>query len=82
MYQDCFHIWPDDVSFELKNVVEFLILITIHTVVLLIGINNYIIAIHNAMAPIKKSLCWTYRHLVVRQFSSYLASQSCSWLLY
>ena len=30
MYQDCFHIWPDDGSFELKHVAEFLILITIY----------------------------------------------------
>jgi len=49
----CFHIWSDDGSFELKHVAEFLILITIHTVVLLTGIIYYIIAIHNGMAPIK-----------------------------
>ena len=49
----CFHIWPDDGSFELKHVAEFLILITIHIVVLVTGINYCIIAIHNGMAHIK-----------------------------
>ena len=39
----CFHIWPDDGSFEPKHVAEFLILITIYNVVLLTGINYYII---------------------------------------
>ena len=38
----CFHIWPDDGSFEPKQVAEFLILITIYIVVLLTGINYYI----------------------------------------
>jgi len=37
-----FHIWPDDGSFELKHLAEFLILFTIYTVVLLTGINYYI----------------------------------------
>ena len=49
----CFYIWPDDGSFELKNVAEFLILITTHIVVLLTRINYYIIAIHNGMVSIK-----------------------------
>ena len=35
----CFHIWPDDVSFEPKYVAEYLILITVYIVVLLNGIN-------------------------------------------
>jgi len=37
-----FHIWHDDGSFEPKRVSEFLILITMCTVVLLTGINYYI----------------------------------------
>ena len=61
MYHDCFHIWPDGGSFEKKHVAEFLILITIYIyiyiyiyiVVLLTGINYYIIGIHNGMAPNK-----------------------------
>jgi len=51
----CFHIWPDDGSFEPKHVTEFLILITIYNVVLLTRINYYIIAIHNGMASINVS---------------------------
>ena len=70
MNQDCFHIWPNDVSFELKHVAEFLILITIYIVVLLTGINNYIIAIHNGMAPMKKNRYVGLSHLVVGQCSS------------
>ena len=38
----CFHIWPDDGSFELKHVAEFLISVTIYIVVLLTGINYYV----------------------------------------
>ena len=54
MYQNCFfYIWPDDGSFEPKYVPEVLILITIYIVVLVTGINYYIIAIHNGLAPIK-----------------------------
>jgi len=51
----CFHIRPDDGSFELKHVAEILILIYIYTyiVVLLIRINDYIIAMHSGMVPIK-----------------------------
>jgi len=49
----CFHIWPDDGSFEPTHVAEFLILITTYFVVLLTEINNYIIAIHNGMALMK-----------------------------
>ena len=49
----CFHIRPDDGSFEPKHVAKFLILITIYNAVLLTGINYYIIAIHNGMAPMK-----------------------------
>ena len=30
MYQYCFHIWPDDGSFQPKHVAEFLILIIIY----------------------------------------------------
>jgi len=37
----CFHIWPDDGSFEPKHVAKFLILITIYIVVFLTGINYY-----------------------------------------
>jgi len=50
-----FDIWPDDESFELKHVAEFLILITIYIyiVLLLTGIKYYIIATHNRMAPVK-----------------------------
>ena len=48
------HIWPDDGSFKPKHVAEILILITIYIVVLLTGINDYIIAIYNGIAPIKK----------------------------
>ena len=55
----CFHIWPHDGSFEPGNVAEFLILITVY-IVLLTGINYYIIAIHNWMAPIKL-YCIIYR---------------------
>jgi len=47
-----FYIWPDDGSFEPKHVAEFLILITIY-IVLLTGMNYYIIAIHSGMVPIK-----------------------------
>jgi len=50
----CFHIWPDDGSFEPKYVAQFIILIAIYIVVLLTGINYYIIAIHNGMALIKE----------------------------
>jgi len=46
------HISPDDRSFEPKHVAKFLILITTYIVVLLTGI-NYIIAMHNKMAPVK-----------------------------
>ena len=41
----CFHIWPDDGSFEPKHVAKFLILITVYIVVLLAGINYYIITV-------------------------------------
>jgi hypothetical protein len=41
----CFHIWPDDGSFEPKHVAEFLILIAICIVVLLIGINYYTVSL-------------------------------------
>jgi len=47
-------IRPDDGPFEPKHVAELLILITIYIVVLLTGINYYIIAIHNRMGHIKK----------------------------
>jgi hypothetical protein len=50
----CFHIWPDDGSFEPKHVAEFLILITIYNAVLLTEIIYYIIVIRNGMAPIKE----------------------------
>jgi len=46
-----FCIWPNDGFFEPKHVAEFLILIAIYIVVLLTGINYYIIAIHNGMVP-------------------------------
>ena len=49
----CFDIWPGVGSFEPKYAAEFLILITIYIVVLLTGINYYITAIHNGMAPIQ-----------------------------
>ena len=51
-----FCVWPDDGTFEPKHVAEFLILITIYIVVLLTGINYYIIAIHNGVAPIKEKI--------------------------
>jgi len=41
----CFHIWHDDGSFEQKHVAEFLIFITVYIVVLLTGINYYIITV-------------------------------------
>jgi len=59
----CFHIWPDDGFYEPKHVAEFLILITIYIVVLLTGINYYVIAIHNGMAPVK-TLTWNLNTLL------------------
>ena len=50
-------IWPDYVLFEQKHVAEFSILITVYIVVLLTGINYYIIAIHNRMTTIKIENC-------------------------
>jgi len=50
-------IWPDDGFFEPKHVAEFLISITIYTVVLLTGTHYYNIAIHNRMAPTKIENC-------------------------
>jgi len=56
MYQDRVFMWPADGFFEPKHVAQCLILITIYIVVLLRGINCYIVAIHNGMVPVKKEL--------------------------
>ena len=58
----CFHIWPDDGFYEPKHVAEFLILIIIY-IVLLAGIDYYIIAIHSGMTPVK-TLTWNLNTLL------------------
>ena len=61
-----FHICPDDGSFEPKHVAEFLILITIYIVLLLTGINYYIIAVHNGMVPIKNKYMFERKYREIR----------------
>ena len=62
MYQDCvfylawwWFLWNETCR-QIFNIYHY-IYIYIYIVVLLTGINHYIIAIHNGMAPIKVSVC-------------------------